>query len=236
MSPHAVAPPDPPWRASDRLRLREFALSDVTDLARMHQDPRVRAQLVDDLALDDLTTASGFVAGMQAFYRQYEGRGIWCAERAIPADADAAAEAQAAHAAGDIDDGLLAYVMAPTWRFCGWFSLVHVLDAPDQIEIGARLAPEAWGNALALDGGDWLLARAFADTARTEVYGYCAPDNRSAAHCLRVLGFDRVGNAPYNGHVAAQFRLSRAHWEAWRHLPRRDRLRQVLRGGQPAQA
>lgn len=65
MSPHAAAPADPPWRASDRLRLREFALSDVSDLARMHQDARVRAQLVDDLALDDLATASGFVAGMQ---------------------------------------------------------------------------------------------------------------------------------------------------------------------------
>ena len=226
-----ITPPppfaDPPWPASARLRLREFAAHDVGDLARMHRDPRVRAQLVDDLALDDAATASRFVAGLQEFYRRYQGHGIWCAERAVPPDADSLAEAQAAHAAGDIGDDLLALVAAPEWRFCGWFSLVHVLDDPAEIEIGARLLPDAWGSALALDGGEWLLQRAFGEPRRERVFGYCDPANRSAAHCLRVLGFAPTGLAPYNGQQAAQFRLERAHWQDWHPLPRRERLRRA---------
>ena len=221
--PHLT--PAGPWRAARRLRLREFAAHDLQDLADMHRDPRVRAQLVDDLALDDPGVAARFIAHMQAFYRQHEGQGIWCAERAVPPDPDSVAEARAAHAAGDIGDALLALVQAPQWRFCGWFSLVHVIDAPAQIEIGARLRPEAWGAALALDGGEWLLQRAFADPARAQVFGYCDPANRSAAHCLRVLGFAPTGLAPYNGQQAAQFRLARDHWTAWHTLPRRQRLR-----------
>ncbi|QTD45517.1 GNAT family N-acetyltransferase [Ottowia testudinis] len=224
-----AAPPiaPAPWAASARLRLREFSAHDVDDLVRMHRDPRVRAQLVDDLPLDDAATASRFVAGLQQFYRRHEGQGIWCAERAVPPDADSLAEARAAHAAGEIGDQLLALVAAPEWRFAGWFSLVHVKDDPAEIEIGARLQPDAWGGALALDGGEWLLARAFAEPRRARVFGYCDPANRSAAHCLRVLGFSGLGLAPYNGQQAARFMLARAHWRHWHALPRRERLRRL---------
>lgn len=216
-----------PWHAGPRLRLREFNSSDVDDIARMHRDPRVRAQLVDDFPLDDGAAAARFIAGMQAFYRQHEGSGIWCAERAVPSDDASVAEARAAHAAGEIGDALLALVEAPEWRFCGWFSLVHVIDDPQEIEIGARLLPEAWGGTLALDGGDWLLQRAFGELGRARVFGYCDPANRSAAHCLRVLGFSAIGSAPYNGHTAAQFRLARDEWERWQLLTRRERMRRV---------
>ena len=71
--------------------------------------------------------------------------------------------------------------------------------------------------------------RAFADPARTRVFGYCDPANRSAAHCLRVLGFSGLGLAPYNGGQAAQFRLARARWQDWRALPKRERIRLSLR-------
>lgn len=231
----AAAPPlsPGPWLASARLRLREFAAHDVADLARMHREPRVRALLVDDLALDDESVAARFIGGMQAFYRQHEGTGIWCAERAVPPDADSQAEARAAHAAGDISDELLALVAAPDWRFAGWFSLVPVKDDVTEVEIGARLQPDAWGGALALDGGDWLLRRAFGELGRERVFGYCDPANRSAAHCLRVLGFSATGLAPYNGGQAAQFRLQRADWLAWQQLPRRAQLRHALAQAQP---
>ena len=158
---------------------------------------------------------------------------IWLAERAVPPDAESLAEAQAAHDDGEIGDELLAMLAAPSWHFCGWFSLVPVINEPTQIEIGARLQPEAWGGTLALDGGDWLLQRAFADPARAQVFGYCDPANRSAAHCLRVLGFGAHGIAPYNGQQAAQFSLARAHWLAWQALPRRERLRHVRLATRP---
>jgi RimJ/RimL family protein N-acetyltransferase len=215
------------WPAGPRLRLREFASSDAAEVAAMHRDPRVRAQLVDDHPLHEPAVAQGFVAGMQDFYRRHEGTGIWCAERAVPPDADSVAEARAAHAAGEIGDALLASVQAPGWHFAGWFSLVHLSDAPHELEIGARLRPEAWGGTLALDGGDWLLARAFDVLGRPRVWGHCDPANRSAAHCLRVLGFSASGTARYNGQQAARFVLERAHWASWRQWPRRDRLRRV---------
>ena len=225
----AAAPPlpAPPWSASARLRLREFAAHDTDDLADMHRDPRVRAQLVDDLPLDEPATAARFIAGLRDFYRRHEGSGIWCAERALPPDAATLAEARQAHADGEINDALLALVETPEWRFGGWFSLVHVIDDPDELEIGARLRPDAWGGTLALDGGEWLLRRAFDGLGRERVFGYCDPANRSAAHCLRVLGFEGTGLAPYNGHQAAQFRLGRDRWADWHRLPRRDRLRRA---------
>ena len=219
--------PPPPWPAGARLRLREFEATDVDELARMHREPRVRAQLMDDLALDDAATAARFVAGLQAFYRRHEGTGIWRAERAEAADPDSLAEARPAHAVGDIGDALLALLEAPAWRFCGWFSLVHLADAPAELEIGARLAPDAWGGALALDGGEWLLHRAFGELGRERVWGHCDPANRSAAHCLRVLGFTPAGQSPYNGQVAARFGLERARWLDWHRTPRRDRVRRA---------
>lgn len=219
--------PSPPWLASERLRLREFDDGDVPDIVAMHHDPRVRAQLVDDHPLHEPEVARAFVRHMQAFYRRHQGTGIWCAERAVPPDPDSVAEARAAHAAGEIGDALLASVQAPTWRFIGWFSLVHLIDAPTELEIGARLLPEAWGGATALDGGEWLLARAFGELGRTQVSGYCDPANRSAARCLRVLGFSAAGTAPYNGQQAARFTLAAARWADWCRLPRRERMRRV---------
>ena len=129
--------------AGRRLRLSEFSTADVAEIVRMHQDGRVRAQLVDDHPLDTVDSAWRFVLGMQQFYRQHEGTGIWQAERAVSPDPDSVAEARQAYADGEIGDELLAAVEAPSWRFCGWFSLVHLMDAPDRLEIGARLMPDA---------------------------------------------------------------------------------------------
>ena len=215
-------------QVSARLRISEFTWQDAADLAHMHQNPRVRELLMDDLPLDTTNAAQRFIDGMQRFYRQYEGTGIWRAERAIAPDAESVAQARQAYAEGEIHETLLALVEAPTWQFCGWFSLVHLMDAPDALEIGARLSPDAWGAALALDGGEWLLNQAFQTLKREQVFGHCSPRNRSAAHCLRVLGFERVGLAPYNGQQAERFSLSRARWQQWGTLPRRKRQRQAL--------
>lgn len=219
--------PPTPWLVSARLRLREFADHDAQDLVNMHHDARVRALLVDDQPLHEPHVAQAFIASLQDFYRQHEGTGIWCAERAAPPNPESVAEARAAHAEGEIDDALLALIESPTWRFIGWFSLVHLPDEPSELEIGARLLPDAWGGALALEGGEWLVARAFGGLERTRVFGHCAPANRSAARCLRALGFASVGLAPYNGHEAARFRLEQSHWVSWNKLPRRERLRRV---------
>ncbi len=219
---------DAPCQVSTRLRLREFSWHDADDLVRMHQDPRVRAQLVDDAPLDNAQAVHRFIESLHAFYCQHEGMGIWCAERAVPPDAPTVLEARQAHAQGDIGDAWLALVEAPQWRFCGWFSLVHLGDAPHEIEIGARLTTDAWGGALAVEGGEWLLQQAFVRLERHQVFGHCSPLNRSAAHCLRVLGFGTAGLAAYNGVQAARFAIARGHWTRWSALPRRERQRAAL--------
>jgi hypothetical protein len=165
---------------------------------------------------------------MQQFYLQYPGTGIWCAERAQPPDSDTIADALRAHAEGDIDAVLLAKLVQPRWVFCGWFSLVHLEEDPKILEIGARLAAQTWGGTLALDGGEWLLQHAFGALLQTHVLGHCATTNRSAAHCLQVLGFGCQGMATYNGTQARRYRLDQAQWQAWHTQSRRQRQRAVL--------
>lgn len=210
-----------------RLRIREFGWRDVHVLTQMHRDPRVRTHLADDVPLDDARVAHQFVGNMQQFYRLREGTGIWCAERIHPPDAEVVADAQRAHASGEIDAAFLASTMQPRSSFCGWFSLVHLSDDPHTLEIGARLTPQVWGGTLALDGGEWLLEHAFRTLDQSQVLGHCSPTNRSAAHCLRVLGFQPQGLAAYNGGQALRFGLCQSDWTAWHALPRRERQRAV---------
>ncbi|MCZ8093432.1 MAG: GNAT family N-acetyltransferase [Acidovorax sp.] len=214
-----------------RLRLREFGWRDVHALVQMHRDPRVRAHLADDVPLDDARVAHQFVENMQQFYRLREGTGIWCAERAHPPEAEVLSDAQRAHACGEIDAVFLDALVQPRWSFCGWFSLVHLSDDLHTLEIGARLTPQAWGGALALDGGEWLLEHAFRTLSQSHVLGHCSPTNRSAAHCLQVLGFQPQGLAPYNGGQALRFGLCQSGWAAWHAQPRRERQRAVLSTG-----
>ena len=211
-----------------RLRIRQFHSRDAQALVTMHRDPRVRAHLADDAPLDEPRVAHRFIAHMQQFYLQYPGTGIWCAERAQPPDSDTIADALRAHAEGDIDAVLLAKLVQPRWVFCGWFSLVHLEEDPQILEIGARLAAQTWGGTLALDGGEWLLQHAFGALLQTHVLGHCAPTNRSAAHCLQVLGFGCQGMATYNGTQARRYRLDQAQWQAWHTQSRRQRQRAVL--------
>lgn len=211
-----------------RLRIRPFRSGDVQPLITMHRDPRVRAHLADDVPLDEPRIAHNFIAHMQQFYRQYPGTGIWCAEHIQPRDPDTLADARRAHAEGEIDDALLAMLGRPRWAFCGWFSLVHLADDPQTLEIGARLSPQAWGGALALDGGEWLLQHAFGPLRQRQVLGHCASTNRSAAHCLQVLGFCPQGLVAYNGTQAQRFGIDHDQWARWHAQPRRQRQRAVL--------
>ena len=86
-----VCPPSPvalrldtPRQISARLRLREFSWHDADDLVRMHQDPRVRAQLVDDAPLDNAQAVHRFINSLHAFYRQPAGTGVSRSSSTMP--------------------------------------------------------------------------------------------------------------------------------------------------------
>lgn len=207
-----TARPPSPWLRGERLHLREFCANDLGDLMRMHADPRLRAHLLDDQPLDRGITALQFLVNISHFYRAREGLGIW-------------------HASS-------AQVGAGAARFVGWFNLMPLPSrGEDAVELGSRLVPEAWGGALAMEGGELLLDHAVDRLGLTRVWATCDPANRSARACLAALGFSERGEDDYDGRLGLYAAIEADHWRAWRRLSRRERLRAARtrrqRDGQP---
>lgn len=185
----------PAWLRGRRVALREFCARDLGALMRMHGDNRLRANLLDDQPLDKTVAAVQFLVNMSRFYRAHEGLGIW-------------------------------HASTGTAGFIGWFNLMPLASRGDSaVELGSRLLPDAWGGALALEGGELLLAHAFERLALPRVWATCAPANRSARSCLAALGFTEEGLDDYEGRLGVYAFIDRAHWQAWQQLPRRERRR-----------
>ena len=217
-----------PWMASPRLRLDEFSPTNADDIVALHADPRMRSQLIDDYPIYTHSAAAEFLAKLKLVYRRYEGLGIWRAERLVQPDPELLAEAQAAVDAGDIGPQVLDLLGQPSWAFCGWFNLMPVTGRPDEVEIGARLMPDAWGGQLVMDGGEWLLQHAFLQLARERVLGICNPANRSAMHTLRALGFGEPKPITYDGQDALEFAITADQWRSATRVPRRARVQTAL--------
>lgn len=95
--------------------------------------------------------------------------------------------------------------------FVGIFSLMPEPDS-DEIGIGTRLLPRAWGRGYALEGGVALCEHAFATLDLPYLIGLCAPDNRSVPPLLGRLGFVADGDASQFGKPALRFVLRRGDW------------------------
>lgn len=187
-----------PWLQSARLALREFCPEDLVDLVRMHAEPRLRALLLDDPALEQGFVAWHFLQNIAGLYREHEGLGIW-------------------------------HASTPQAGFVGWFNLMPLTGrGADAVELGSRLLPSAWGGALALEGGELLLAHGFERLGLPRIWGTCHPENRPARTCLAALGFEEIELADYDGRLGLYACLEREPWQAARALPRRARLRQAL--------
>lgn len=197
--PSAPAP-TLPWARSRRLALREFAAADHDALLAMHQEPRLRAHLVDDYPLHVGAVVGLFLQRLAGIYREHEGLGIW-------------------HAS----------LLEPEPSFAGWFNLMPMAERPGEVEIGSRLLPHAWGSGLALEGGELLLDHAFDDLGLPRVWGICHPANRSAQAVMAALGFEPLGLLPYDGSMASHHRIDMNAWRALRNIPRGTRLRRALR-------
>ncbi|MED5621620.1 GNAT family N-acetyltransferase [Ideonella sp. BN130291] len=222
----AVAPP--PWLVTPTLRLREFSASwaDRQLLVRMHQESRLRRLLIDDEPLHRHEVADVFLQRLQAFYRRHEGLGIWCAERLVRLLGDS--ELCDPMVRDLLSAEALAQWSEPRPRFAGWFNLMPMPHAPDELELGARLLPDAWGTGLALEGGEQLLHHAFEQLGAARVWAVCHPQHASVRYCVLSLGFEDQGVMAY-GEVPARHYLVAA--DAWRRhmaLPRRDRVRRAL--------
>lgn len=98
-------------------------------------------------------------------------------------------------------------------EFLGTFSLMPVA-ATGEVEIGARLATEAWGRWYAIEGGRLLCRHAFATLGLPALAGYFHPDNDAVAHLLARLGFQSTGRCSYAGKPACRFELRADDWGA----------------------
>lgn len=114
-------------------------------------------------------------------------------------------------------------------RFIGLFSLTPSGDAED-IAIGVRLLPSAWGRGYAIEGGAALCAHAFDTLQLPALIAQCAPDNRSVPPLLLRLGFEETAKGAQFGNPARRFRLARENWQGL--LPRRVGM--GVQAGQPA--
>jgi RimJ/RimL family protein N-acetyltransferase len=182
-----------------RLVLREFAPGDEPTLQRMHQNERLRAQLIDDAPLHLADTAALFVRRMGELYRAQPGLGIW--------------HARLLHDGADASGG-----------FAGWFSLMPLTGHPGEVELGSRLLPAHWGSGLALEGGQALLHHAFTRLGLPRVWGLCDPANRGARLALAALGFGPGEMAPCPGGQALYHQIDATRFRRALARPRRERL------------
>lgn len=104
-------------------------------------------------------------------------------------------------------------------RFIGLFSLTPSGGA-DEVAIGVRLLPSAWGRGYAIEGGAALCTHAFEMLALPTLIAQCAPDNRSVPPLLLRLGFTETTRGEQFGNPARRFRMARADWRGLR--PRRE--------------
>ncbi|HSI59254.1 MAG TPA: GNAT family N-acetyltransferase [Ideonella sp.] len=180
-----------------RLQLRAFGAGDADDVIALHSGRRLREHLLDDMPLDRPAAAALFLDRIQRIYREHPGLGIWHAS--VPQSGSAC--------------------------FAGWFSLMPLAGYPGEIELGSRLLASHWGQGVSMDGGEALLAHAFARLGRQRVWAACHPANRGARLCLRALGFTAGTPGIYAGQPAVLHSLGLASWRAQAGLPRRERLR-----------
>ena len=94
-----------------------------------------------------------------------------------------------------------------TGSFLGHFSLMPVDE--DDVAIGVRLHPRAWGHHYAIEGGRALCRYAFKEIALPRVIGYCDPDNRVVDLLLRRLRFVHEGAVRQDGRHVSRYVLNR---------------------------
>lgn len=100
-------------------------------------------------------------------------------------------------------------------QFLGLFSLTPSGGA-DDVAIGVRLLPAAWGRGYAIEGGAALCAHAFDTVGLPALIAQCAPENRPVPPLLLRLGFEEIEGGEQFGRPARRFRLQAANWQGLR--------------------
>ena len=119
--------------------------------------------------------------------------------------------AQANHVYRDAPGLGIWHASAPE-GFVGLFSLMPVVGAEHDIELGARLLPTAFGRMYSLEGARALRDHAFIRLGLARLRGFCSPDNAAVPLIFRRLGFSDAGRTEHFGREALAFVLEREAW------------------------
>jgi ribosomal-protein-alanine N-acetyltransferase len=82
--------------------------------------------------------------------------------------------------------------------FVGWFCLKYVPETVE-IEVGYRLAPEAWGLGLASEGARAVVRYGFDELGLERIIGLTHPDNAASQRVLQKAGLTDGGWGRYYG-------------------------------------
>ena len=100
-----------------------------------------------------------------------------------------------------------------TGAFLGLFMLSR-LDGTDELELGTRLIPEAWGSGVSPEGGAALINYTFSVLAADHLVSVTSMHNRSVPLNMAYAGYNYAGNFSLFNHPARRFVLSKSAWEA----------------------
>lgn len=78
----------------------------------------------------------------------------------------------------------------------GWFCLIYV-PGTVEIEVGYRLAPEAWGRGYATEGARAVVAYGFRQLGLERIIGLTHPDNVASQRVLAKAGLADAGWGNY---------------------------------------
>ena len=96
-------------------------------------------------------------------------------------------------------------------RFIGWISLKFA-GASQDVEIGYRLAFDAWGMGFATELSRAMLVRGFDVLGLTRIIGVTHPDNQASQRVLAKIGMRDEGFGRYYDQDLRLFAIDRSRW------------------------
>jgi RimJ/RimL family protein N-acetyltransferase len=101
--------------------------------------------------------------------------------------------------------GFVGAVERATGRLLGWFQYEFAGDGSGEVELGYRLRPDAWGQGLATEGAQALLAAALERPDVTRVYAHALLSNPGSLRVMEKIGMTYAGAWDYKGLPGAEY-------------------------------
>jgi RimJ/RimL family protein N-acetyltransferase len=155
-----------PTVATERLRLRRWRAADAATLAAINADPDVMRFIGGGAPLDRARSDELLVR----FEREWDqrGYGLWAVEERM--------------------DGAGA---GPLLGFCGLTVPMFLPAVLPAVEVGWRLAREAWGRGIATEAAHAALAFGFGELGMSEIIAIVHPGNDRSLRVCAKLGMTR---------------------------------------------